>query len=145
MIALGIIYDLARPKLEPMPRPFVPRPPKFDDRFTRKRGQFCWVSEMTLDDIEWWRGKKAESADGGGQYAESDRKWVAKFDKWLEWRRLFPSEVWSGTRGDDRATAAPPSREPRLYPWGERSNGKGENKNQPETPPEDDGEESNGF
>jgi len=119
-VALELVYDMAHAKLEPLPKPTLPRSPKYDDRLPRKGG-FIWTSEMLLADLIWWREKKRESADGGGQYAEKDAKLVAKFDKWIEWRTLFPTEVWSGTRGDDRATGAAPSREPRLQPWGERS------------------------
>jgi hypothetical protein len=117
IIALGLVYDMAQAKLEPMPRPHIDRSPKYDDRFPKKKGFYVWVSEMTLDDLQWWRAKKAESAASGGEWAEKDAKWVAKLDKWIAWRRLFPSDVWSGTRGEDRATAAPPSREPRLNAW----------------------------
>lgn len=152
MIALGLIYDVASARLRDMPRPQVPRPPKYDDRFTRQRGSFCWCSEMTLDDLVWWRGKKAESAASGGDFAERDGKWVAKLDKWIEWRRLFPNEVWSGTRGEDRATAKPPSREPELHPWGERgaTGTKGKQQETKRGPsPDDDGrgeaEENHGF
>jgi len=120
-LALGLLWDIAQAKLENLERPNVPRSPKYDDRFTRKKGQFCWVSEMTLDSLEFWRRKKAEGAAAGGQYADSDGKWVAKFDKWIEWRRLFPYEEWSGTRGEDRANGAPPSKDPALHAWGPRN------------------------
>lgn len=122
-IALAALYEVNTATLAHMTKPAVPRPPKYDDRFSRKKGHYCWMSEMTLDDLTWWRGKKAEGAAGGGQYAEADGKAVAKLDKWIEWRRVFPSELWSGTRGDDRATGKPPSRDAELHPWGERSNG----------------------
>jgi hypothetical protein len=115
--ALGVLYDVFAQPLERVAKPDVPRPPKYDDRFPKKKGLYVWVSEMTLSDLTWWRGKKAESAASGGQWAEKDSKWVGKLDKWIAWRELFPAEVWSGTRGDDRATAAPPSREPALHAW----------------------------
>lgn len=151
MLALGLIYDVASSRLRELPAPSVPRPPKYDDRFPKKKGFFVWVSEMTFDDLVWWRGKKAESAEGGGEWAEKDGKWVVKLDKWIEWRRLFPSEVWFGTRGDERATAASPCREPALHAWGDRKNGsagaKPETKRGPS--PDDDGrveeEEGHGF
>jgi hypothetical protein len=120
--ALGLVYDMAAAKLSPLPRPPVPRPPKYDDRMSRKKGFFVWVSEMTLDDLVWWENKKRESAASDSPYAEKDGKLADKLAKWIEWRRLFPTEVWSGTRGDDRATAAPPSRDPKLNAWGERTN-----------------------
>lgn len=118
--ALGVIYDLLARDLAHTEAPRVARSPKYDDRYPKKKGLFCWVSEMTLDDMTFWRGKKAESAASGGEWAEKDAKWVTKFDKWIEWRRLFPNEVWSGTRGESRATAAPPSRDPALHPWGDK-------------------------
>lgn len=129
--ALGVIYDTLERDLADVEKPFVPRPPKYDDRYPKKKGLYVWVSEMTLDDMIFWRGKKAESAAGGGQWAEKDAKWVTKFDKWIAWRQLFPAEVWSGTRGDERATAAPPSREPELHPW--EGNGKKRNSEPPPT------------
>lgn len=119
-LALGVLWDIAQPKLEAIEMPIVPRSPKYDDRFSRKKGFFCWVSEMALDDLTWWRGKKAESAAAGTEWAEKDAKWVAKLDKWIEWRRLFPYETWSGTRGNARATAAPPSKDAALHAWGPR-------------------------
>lgn len=121
--ALGVVYDLLAQQIERAAKPDVARPPKYDDRFPKKKGFYVWVSEMTLEDMTWWRGRKAESAASGGQYAEKDAKWVAKFDKWIAWRQLFPSDVWSGTRGDDRATAAPPSRDPELHAWGNDGGG----------------------
>jgi hypothetical protein len=120
-LALGVLWDIAQAKLEMVERPSVPRPPKYDDRFPRKKGSYCWVSEMTFDSLEFWRKKKAEGAAAGNEWSEKDAKWVAKFDKWIEWRRLFPYETWSGTRGDDRAVARPPSKDPALHEWGPRS------------------------
>lgn len=135
--ALGILFDIAHAKIEQIPAPTLPRSPKYDDRLPRKGG-FIWTSEMLLADLIWWREKKRESADGGGQYAEKDAKLVGKLDKWIEWRSLYPSETWSGTRGDDRATAAPPSKEPKLQPWGERTgNSGGQRASTPEPEPEE--------
>jgi hypothetical protein len=144
--ALGLIWDVDSSKLQQMDRPSVPKSPKYDDRFPKKKGSFVWVSEMTLEDLTWWRGKKAESAASGSEWAEKDAKWVTKLDKWIEWRRLFPSEVWSGTRGEDRATATPPTREPALHAWPARN---GSPKPQTSPSPENDGredeEQSYGF
>lgn len=142
-LALGLVYDMARAKLEPMDAPRAARPPKYDDRFPKKKGFFVWCSELDLNSLEWWRGKKAESVAAGTEWAEKDAKWVAKLDKWIEWRRLFPYEPWSGTRGEDRASGAPPSRDPKLYPWGERSAGGNGQRQQskPQTSPENDGRE----
>jgi hypothetical protein len=142
-IALGLIYDVASAKLREMPVPPIPRPPKYDDRFPKKKGFFVWCSELDLNSLEWWRGKKAESVASGSEWAEKDEKWVAKLDKWIEWRRLFPYEPWSGTRGEDRASAAPPSREPALHPWGDRpASGGQRQQSKPQTSPENDGRES---
>lgn len=122
--ALGIIFDLERQRLESVPKPDIPRSPKYDDRLPRKGG-FVWMSEMLVADLIWWRAKKQESVESGGQYADKDAKTVSRLDKWIAWRALFPTETWSGTRGDNRATAAPPSKEPKLNPWGDtgRPNG----------------------
>lgn len=139
--ALELIYDMAVAKLEPLPRPSVPRPPKYDDRLARKNG-FVWVSEMLLADLIWWREKKREGAASGGPYAEKDAKLVEKLSKWIEWRSLFPTEVWSGTRGDDRATAAPPSRDAKLQRWPARSQSSGDQQDS-DPQPEPEGEQYN--
>jgi hypothetical protein len=125
-LALGLVYDLAASKLSGMPAPDVPRPPKYDGRLGRKKGLFCWMSEMTLDDLEWWHAKKSESAGGDSQWSERDGKTAATLGRWIEWRRLFPSEQWSGLRGEDRVTAALPSRDVTLHEWPrrEQENGK---------------------
>lgn len=146
--ALGVIFDMLAATLAHVDRPQIPRPPKYDDRFPKKKGFYVWVSEMTLDDLTWWRGKKAESAAGGGEWAAKDAKWLTKFDKWIEWRRLFPYETWSGTRGEDRATGAPPSRDAALHAWAPRNeppapkasppNGGGGYSNADYAPPDDD-------
>jgi len=133
-LALGVIWDALGPQLASVSAPPIPRAPKYDGRLFKKGG-FCWLSELDLNSLEWWQNKKRESAAGGGQYADRDAKDVSLYEKWIEWRRLFPSEVWSGTRGEDRATAAPPSREPRLHQW----NGNGRSRSKPQPPPEDDG------
>lgn len=115
-VALGIVYDLARPKLDAMPKPRLPLPPKFDGRLARKDG-FVWISEMDLNSLEWWLGKKSEAAQRDDQYAERNRKTADTLAKWVEWRKLFPNERWNGTRGDDRVTADAPSREPQVHDW----------------------------
>jgi len=146
-IALGLIYDMARAKLEPMPRPAVPMAPKFDGRLPRKGG-FFWLSEMLLQDLEWWHSKKQESAASGGEWAEKDGKLAATLAKWIEWRKLFPSERWRGKRGDDWATAEAPSREPQLRQWDPKGSPKGNgakapqgsSRRGPERPPEDEGD-----
>jgi hypothetical protein len=118
-IALGIIYDIARtPKLVDMPRPDVPKPPLYDTKLSKGGGGFVWMSEMALADLEWWRNTKQKSADGNGDYADRDRKSVATLEKWIAWRVCFPSDTWSGKRGEDRVSGAPPSRNPTVQPMG---------------------------
>lgn len=130
-LALRVIWAAASSRLRDMPAPEVPRPPRYDGKLGRKGG-FVWMSEITLESLEWWHDQKSKGADEGGQYAEQNRKTAAALDKWIEWRRLFPNEIWCGTRGEDRATAAAPSREPQLHAWtnsrsgqGSKTNGKG--------------------
>jgi hypothetical protein len=118
-IALGLIYDLARAKLEPMPMPRVPLPPKFDGRLG-KTGGFIWMSEMDLGSLEWWLGKKTASSLEDNQYAERNAKTADTLAKWVEWRKLFPDARWNGTRGDQRVTAEAPSREPKLQEWSDK-------------------------
>jgi hypothetical protein len=141
MLALGLIYDIAGPKLREMRMPKVPLPPRYDGRLSRGSMGFWWMSEMDLSSLEWWERKKRESAEGGGQYAERNRKGAATLQAWIAWRKLFPSEVWSGTRGEERATAAPPSREPVVRPWPKREGGNdaGKSKTKRGPSPDDDG------
>jgi hypothetical protein len=133
-IALGILYDLLV-ELSGIDAPSVPRSPKFDGKLPRQGG-FVWMSEVDLETLEWWYEKKAESAAGGGQYAEKDAKLVPVLAKWLEWRRVFPFTQWSGTRGDDRAIATFPCKNPKLREWGPRPAGgpKGSGKTTGSTP-----------
>jgi hypothetical protein len=119
-IALGLIYDMARAKLEPLPRLDVPKPPLYDGRLS-KGGGFMWMSEMVLADLEWWARAKKKSAESGGTYADKDRKTFETLTKWIAWRTLYPSDTWSGKRGDERVSAAPPSGNPRINEWGPRS------------------------
>lgn len=114
-IALAALYDLI-PGLATAPAPSVPRKPKYDSRLSKKGG-YVWMSEMTAEDLKWWRGKKQESVDGGGQYAEKDAKTLRAIDGFLAWREVFPHDVWWGIRGDGRVTARPPSRDPIVHEW----------------------------
>lgn len=124
-IALGLIYDVST-HVRNMPMPEVPRPPRYDGRLSKKGG-YVWMSEMTLESLIWWHTKKAESAEAGTEFSERDGKVANTLAKWIEWRSVSPAEVWSGTRGEDRATAAAPSREPELQAWnnGGKSSDKG--------------------
>jgi hypothetical protein len=121
-LALSIVWDVASQRLRDMPCPEVARAPKYDGR-QRKDGGFVWYSEMCLDDLEFWQKKNAASAAEGGQYAEQNGKTARNLEKWVAWRRLFPTEQWRGTRGEEKATAAPPSKEPRVNQWEEKKNG----------------------
>src|SRR6187399_1649251 len=113
-----------------MPAPKVPYSPKFDGRLGRSGG-FVWYSEMDLDSLRWWHGKKLEASKEGGQYAESNGKAAAALDKWIQWRVVFPETRWSGTRGDDKTTADAPSGHPKLNEW--PGKGKSDAKQQPST------------
>lgn len=147
-VALGLIYDMARAKLEPMPRPQVPLPPKFDGRISRKGG-FHWMSELVLDDLKWWLEKKRESALGGGEYAERDGKIATALEKWSAWRELYPNDRWRGKRGDDFVTAEAPSKPPPFREWDNTgksrgaaaAGGRGGRSRGPAPAPQDDGDE----
>jgi hypothetical protein len=116
-IALELIYDMAKAKLINVPRPDVPKPPLYDGRLSRGDKGFVWMSEMLLSDLEWWRTAKQKTVDEGGKWAEQAGKAVVTLSKWIAWRSLFPSELWSGKRNDDRVTAAPPNRTPAVHDW----------------------------
>lgn len=111
-VALGLLFD-ANPGLAAMQAPELVKPPRYDRRVYRKGG-FVWASEMLCADLIWWREKKRESAASGSQYAEKDAKEAEALSKFVAWREQSPSEPWSGTRGNEDVTAAPPSKFPRL-------------------------------
>jgi hypothetical protein len=149
-VALELIYDMARPKLINVPRPDIPKPPLYDGKQSKGKDGFVWMSEMLLRDLEWWRATRQKSVEdpNRAQYAEQNAKAVATLDKWIAWRTLYPSDVWSGKRGDDRVTASPPSRDPKLQAWGPRNDAKKpDTKNsKPAARPEDDGrDEGEGY
>jgi hypothetical protein len=121
MIALGLIYDVASQRLKDLPMPHVPKPPLYDGRLGKSRDGFVWMSEMLLRDLEFWEARKRASGESGSQYAERDAKTATTMAKWIEWRRLFPTEAWSGKRGDERATADPPNANPKINKWPERT------------------------
>jgi hypothetical protein len=95
--------------------PKVPLPPKYDLAIYRSGGNM-WASETALDGLEYWAKKYKAGAEGGGQYATQDAKRLANMEKWIAWRQLFPSECWSGKRGDEDVVARPPSTRPTVYP-----------------------------
>jgi len=111
-VALGLLFD-ATPGLASVPAPELVRAPRYDRRVYRKGG-FTWASEMLLADLHYWHKRKWESANGGGQYAEKDQKEALELGKFIAWREQSPNEPWSGTRGSDEVTAAPPSKFPKL-------------------------------
>lgn len=96
-------------------KPKPPLSPKYDLAIYRASG-IMWASETALEGLEYWRKKYQAGADGGGQYAEQDAKRVANLTKWIAWREVFPSECWSGKRGEDDVVAKPPSTKPLVYP-----------------------------
>ncbi len=117
-LALQAVYD-ALPSLRTATAPRVPYPPKFDGRMSRK-GQYCWMSEMTLEDLRYWHERNLASAAEGGQYAEKNHKTAKALGYWVEWRSAFPTEQWRGERNHRTVTANAPSRDPELYDWEER-------------------------
>lgn len=146
LVALGALYDLV-PEIQDAPVPDYAKPPRYDGRLTRRKGQFCWMSEMTLDDLTWWRDKKQESVDDGGEFAERNEKTLRALNHWVAWRTICPNDAWRGKRGDDWATGAVPTREVRMHSWSDqpqRSGGnsgggsRGGSRPQPQPPPEQD-------
>lgn len=121
-MALGLLYDLT-PGLADVPAIRGPLPPKYDAKFTKAKGSYCWMSEMTLSDLQWWHGRKAESAKSGSQWADKDAKQAETLTRWIKWRECFPIEQWFGERGDKKTTGAPPSREPKLHSWSDSPRG----------------------
>jgi hypothetical protein len=134
-VRLEILYQVLHDRLATLPVPSAAtstaaptpvaapagdiRPPRFDTKIGRKGG-FCWASEMLLHDLLWWLEKKREGSASGGQYALRDGKLVTELERWVAWRRVAPSEMWRGTRGDENVMADPPRRDPTLHPWGNR-------------------------
>lgn len=144
-LALSIIWDVASQRLRDMPAPPVPRRPKYDGRLGRDGG-FVWYSELDFESLDFWQKKNAENAAQGGRYAERNGKTARALEKWVTWRRHFPHDQWRGIRGEDKAVAALPVREPTVNKWQEKSadgkkpNGAAERGQQP--PPE---EEETGY
>jgi hypothetical protein len=81
-----------------------------------RSGGNSWASEHSLEGLIWWRNRYQQGANGGGQYADQDKKRVGHLDKWIAWRELFPSECWGGTRGEDEVVAKSPTTKPTVYP-----------------------------
>lgn len=116
-VALGVIYDQMPQRMSTVPRPPVPRPPKFDSKLARKGG-YCWMSEMDIDSLRFWHGRKSQG--GKPEYADKDAKTVRDLAFWIAWRLAEPLTIWKGERFKVPAVAAPPSREPTVHPWEKR-------------------------
>jgi hypothetical protein len=119
-LALGVLFDIFERDLVDVDRPKVPQAPKYDSRVPRKRGEYCWASEMLLGDLIFWWKRFDASAKEGGQHADKDVKNAKALEYWIKWRRAFPFDVWSGERNRQPARALPPSREPELHAWERR-------------------------
>lgn len=115
-LALKLVWDALHlgDHLGPMAPPRPPMPPKYDGKLYRKGG-FCFMSEMTLDSLTYWHEKARESANSGGKYAAKDAKKAETLERWIAWRTVEPTALWTGERGDRRVTAAAPSRDPELH------------------------------
>lgn len=116
-IALGVIYDQMPQRMASVPAPPIPRPPKFDSKLSRKGG-FCWMSEMDLNSLRYWHGKKSQG--GNPEFAEKDAKIAKDLAFWIAWRLAEPTSVWRGERFRQPAVANAPSREPTIFPWEKR-------------------------
>lgn len=123
-LALGVLFDVFERELADVERPKVPLPPKFDSRVPRKRGEYCWASEMLLADLIYWWKRFDSSAKENGPHADKDTKNAKALEYWIKWRRAFPFDVWSGERNRQPVRAFSPSREPELHAW-ERQGGDG--------------------
>jgi hypothetical protein len=115
-IALGMLYDIAKAKLEPLKLPKVPFPPKYDGRLARKNRQFCYMSEMELESLKYWHQIYLDKPKDS-EWADKDKKTATALGYWVEWRTCFPTVAWSGERDREKVTAQPPSRDPELHAW----------------------------
>jgi hypothetical protein len=119
-LALGVLFDIFERELADVERPKIPQAPRYDSRVPRKRGEYCWASEMLLADLTYWWKRFDSSAKENGPHADKDTKNAKALEYWIKWRRAFPFDVWSGERNRKPEVALPPSREPELHAW-ERS------------------------
>ena len=117
-VAIGLIWDASaslQQKLAGIEKPKGPLSPRYDRRVFRKGG-FNWASEMSLESLTFWLGRKREGAASGSQWAEKDAREVERLEQWVAWRTWYPEFVWTGTRGDSEGVrAAPPSKHPKLH------------------------------
>lgn len=118
-IALRVLYDCLDEAtvaaIRDKAKPKLPLPPKYDQAIYRRDG-VQWASETDLEGLLYWRKKSSESAAGGGQYADNDRKRAEALARWIAWRECYPEAAWSGERNRDNVTAEPPSSKPAVYP-----------------------------
>ena len=117
-IALGILYDVAKSKLEPLEAPKTPMAPKYDGKLRRKGGTFCYMSEMELESLKFWHKTYSEKPDSD-EWADKNKKTATALKYWVEWRTCFPAVAWTGERDREKVTAAAPSRDPELHAWGD--------------------------
>lgn len=103
------------------PTPRVEFPPKYDARI-RRAGGICWASECDLEGVNYWLKRAEEGAASGSEFAEKDRKQAVALAKFRAWREQNPGVQWTGVRGDETVTAAPPSSRPTVYPVASRRN-----------------------
>lgn len=113
-VLFDCIDDDTMRALEALPYEKPPLPPRYDFRIYRKDG-FMWASETDTEGLGYWRGRYAESAAKGGQYADKDQKNFAEMERWLKWREWFPEAIWSGERNKERVVAQAPSNKPMVY------------------------------
>jgi hypothetical protein len=116
-VALRVLYDCldedtvrALGKAE---KPVTPRSPKFDQIIYRQGG-VMWASECSVETLEFWAKRAAQSTDP--KYAESDRKKLESLKRWIAWREWYPDATWSGERNREPVVAKPPSDKPTVYP-----------------------------
>jgi hypothetical protein len=122
-LALGVLFDIFERDLVDVERPKVPQAPKYDSRVPRKRGEYCWASEMLLGDLIFWWKRFDASAKEGGQHADKDVRNAKALEYWIKWRRAFPHDAWVGERNRQPVRAHVPSREPELHAWERRDAG----------------------
>lgn len=116
-----------------------PLPPQYDARIYRSGG-FQWVSETSLEGLNFWCNKARDGVARGGEYADKDAKRVKELERWITWREWFPADLWSGMRNDETTTAAPPADRPAIHQYQAR-NGQssgGQMRQQQQPPPNED-------
>ncbi len=117
-IAMRLLFDAlpedVKTRALSAEKPRIPFSPKYDLKIFRKDG-FQWASETNLESLRYWHDKAAQSAAGGGQYAEKDKKKADNLQRWIAWRECFPDAAWSGERDRAQVTAQQPSGKPMVY------------------------------